>query len=93
MKDKDKKKEKKDKDKEKKNKKHKEEKGALNQIVKPLKIDFREEKLCKLIKSGAYKQDMEAYVALIKEGEYVCGKCGRVAKNKKNLCNSLNLDK
>ena len=68
------------KDKEKKNKKNKEEKEVLNQIAKDRRTDFRKEKLCKFIKSWAHKQDMETYVALIKEGEYVRGKCGRVVK-------------
>ena len=50
-----------------------------------------ESKLCKIIKNGEHKNNLEEYKGLIDKGEYVCGKCGRVANSKKNLCNGLSL--
>ena len=91
MKDKNKKKEKKDKE----NKHHKDKKHKhLDEILETdSKFEFSESKLCKIIESGEHKNNMDEYIALVKDGHFVCGKCGRVAKDKKHLCNGLSFNK
>lgn len=91
MKDKNKKKEKKEKkDKE---HKHKNQKHIEEAAEKYSLFEFKDNKLCKIIRSGEHKNNMDEYIVLVRDGNFVCGKCGRVAKDKKNLCNALNFDK
>ena len=40
--------------------------------------------LCEL--EEMLKKDLEAYKKLVKDGKYVCRKCGRVANQEKRLC-------
>ena len=47
--------------------------------------------LCKLVNDKVLKKDLPAYVRLIDAPRYMCGKCGRAANRKKNLCDPLNL--
>ena len=42
--------------------------------------------LCKLQKNNFIKKNLEEYKALVRDGRYVCRKCGRVAGREKNLC-------
>jgi rubrerythrin len=47
-----------------------------------------DKKLCKIIekKEIEEKKEFEKYIELVKNGNYICKKCGRVAVNKGNLC-------
>ena len=45
-----------------------------------------ENHLCFLQNSGFLKNSWEDYKELLKEGEYVCKGCGRVAKSGSSLC-------
>ena len=42
--------------------------------------------LCKLYGSGLHKTKPEQYARLVKNPQYVCKSCGRVATAKQNLC-------
>lgn len=48
------------------------------------------EKICKLAKKGLHKNDPEKFIALAKEGRYLCASCGRTAAQKKTLCKPSN---
>jgi hypothetical protein len=37
------------------------------------------------------RQNPEAYKALIRDGKFMCNGCGRVAANKENLCDPVEL--
>jgi hypothetical protein len=43
-------------------------------------------KLCKLTGKKYLKENLDEYRTIIKKAKYVCLKCGRVSKFKKNLC-------
>jgi hypothetical protein len=43
--------------------------------------------LCKLVNKKILKDEPGAYVDLVSKPQFICLKCGRVAKIKKNLCN------
>lgn len=47
-----------------------------------------DKKLCKLIEKLDFedKKEVEKYREIIKEGKYFCKRCGRVSKDKENLC-------
>lgn len=47
---------------------------------------LKEKSLCKLVGNKILKKNLEAYSELIRDPNFVCGKCGRAAKDKKNLC-------
>ena len=47
--------------------------------------------LCYIVSQGFHLSDEQEYQALVKEPEFKCRHCGRVAKNKKNLCKPTNL--
>ncbi len=47
--------------------------------------------LCWLTNVGFHRQDPEQYNKLVKDGKYVCGGCGRVAVDKGNLCDPVEL--
>jgi hypothetical protein len=42
--------------------------------------------LCKLVDDKVLKKDLPGYMGLIDAPRFVCGKCGRAANRKKNLC-------
>jgi len=52
-----------------------------------------DEALCCLAKRDAVKDFPEDYLKLVLSPRYVCKKCGRVAHNKKNLCEPKNIQK
>ena len=45
--------------------------------------------LCEL--EELLKKDLEAYKQLVKDGKYICRKCGRVANKEKRLCKPAEL--
>ncbi len=47
---------------------------------------YKKKALCKLCKEDCLKDGFEEYVELVKDALYICKKCGRSAKNDKNLC-------
>lgn len=53
-----------------------------------------EKKLCKIVdkKELDDKKELEKYIELIKNGKFVCKKCGRVAVDKENLCKPLKIE-
>jgi len=42
--------------------------------------------LCKLVREDYQKENLSAFIELIRKGKYVCGECGRIAIDKKMLC-------
>jgi hypothetical protein len=44
--------------------------------------------LCVMVNLG---EDLEAYKALVKNGKFLCRKCGRVAAKEANLCEPVPL--
>ena len=46
-------------------------------------------KLCKL----AGKGKIDRIIPLVREGRFICDKCGRVARAAENLCKPRSLDK
>ena len=54
-------------------------------------MDMSSKKLCGLVKKGAVKEDKKQYKELVRDGQFLCKKCGRVAKNDKNLCKPTDL--
>ena len=43
-------------------------------------------KLCKLAGKKYLKDNLAEYLELVKDPRYVCMKCGRLSRRKKNLC-------
>lgn len=58
------------------------EEPAANETIK---TKVKKKKLCKLAKKNYLTKHMEEYKLLTLEPAYICGKCGRTAKDKKNL--------
>lgn len=48
--------------------------------------DISKEKMCKLCKKDAPKDNFEEYAKVVGEAKFICTKCGRAADNKSNLC-------
>ena len=42
--------------------------------------------LCCLVKKGYHTDHPKKYKLLLKDPNYMCGKCGRAAADKKDLC-------
>jgi len=42
--------------------------------------------LCEWEKMGLLQADFEFYKKLVRRGKFVCRRCGRVARKKKQLC-------
>ena len=49
-------------------------------------------KLCSLVKKDLIKDDLKAFKKLVKDGHFLCKKCGRVATKEKFLCKPVELD-
>jgi hypothetical protein len=47
--------------------------------------------LCYIVSQGFHLSDPEEYQSLVKEPEFKCRHCGRVAKSEKNLCKPAKL--
>jgi hypothetical protein len=47
---------------------------------------YHEEHVCFLQNIGFLKSNMEDYKKLVRDGNYLCKSCGRIAKEEKNLC-------
>ena len=45
-----------------------------------------EKHLCFKVEKGAMKSDKAEYIKLVKDAQYVCEGCGRVAASAENLC-------
>jgi hypothetical protein len=50
-----------------------------------------ENHLCELIKEDLPKQDPVRYNGLVRDPQFVCKSCSRVAGKKENLCNPVEL--
>jgi hypothetical protein len=42
--------------------------------------------LCELVEEGFLRDQPQDYRKLVKKPKYVCRRCGRVARKKRNLC-------
>ena len=49
-------------------------------------------KICKLVKKDFMKTNLKEYSGLVKNPQFVCMKCGHVAKDKKYLCKPVELN-
>jgi hypothetical protein len=50
-----------------------------------------ESHLCYLQNMGMIEADLENYKELVRDGTFVCAKCGRVAREAKSLCSPVAL--
>lgn len=42
--------------------------------------------LCKLVEANYLSDSLDEYLKLVRKGRFVCRRCGRVARKKRNLC-------
>lgn len=49
-------------------------------------------KLCSLVKKDMIKDDPKEFKKLVREGKFLCKKCGRVAAKEKFLCKAVELE-
>ncbi|MBI4976796.1 MAG: hypothetical protein HZC28_04900 [Spirochaetes bacterium] len=49
--------------------------------------------LCHLRNIGSLEHDYQHFASLVSDGRYLCATCGRVAKNRNNLCKPKPLQK
>ena len=47
--------------------------------------------LCKLIKGNMLQGNFHGYQELVRDPQYLCGKCGRAAREKINLCKPIKI--
>jgi len=47
--------------------------------------------LCKIVKKDFLKKHLKEYQAIVTDPEYICERCGRLAKNKRSLCRPVRL--
>ena len=50
-----------------------------------------ENHLCELVSQGLPDSDPQRYHGLVRDAEFVCKSCGRVAAKKTNLCDPVQL--
>ena len=50
-------------------------------------------KLCDFVKKEDEISKSKAYVRIVRKGKHLCNKCGRVARNKQNLCKPVKMKK
>jgi hypothetical protein len=48
--------------------------------------EHHDQHLCKLYGAGAAKDTPDQYAHLVRDPQFVCKSCGRVAAKKENLC-------
>lgn len=64
----------------------------MSSNIKPkMPHDWHEIHLCYLANLGYQMQNTAGYKSLVLEPEFICKPCGRVAADKKNLCNPVKL--
>ncbi len=49
-------------------------------------------KLCKLVKKDYHKTNLKEYSKLVRNPNFICAKCGRVAQETKHLCKPAKLE-
>ena len=47
--------------------------------------------LCYLVNIGFMRSNPKEFKTLVKDAQYVCKNCGRVANNRDNLCNPVKM--
>jgi hypothetical protein len=47
--------------------------------------------LCYLVNIGYHKSNANDFKKMVKQGRYICKRCGRVSNRKMNLCNAAKL--
>ena len=55
------------------------------------KAKLKGKSLCKVVGKKYLRTNLDDYRDLVKKAKYICLKCGRVARLKKNLCNPVKL--
>ena len=55
------------------------------------KSDRHEQHLCRLYGEGMHKNNPDQYAHLVKDPQFVCKSCGRVAAREDNLCDPVRL--
>jgi hypothetical protein len=53
--------------------------------------DWHQVHLCYLANVGYHAQNTQEYKSLVRDPQFMCKHCGRVAKDKKNLCVPIKL--
>ena len=53
--------------------------------------DWHDIHLCYLANVGYHAQNTDEYKELVRQANYLCKNCGRVAADKENLCNPVKL--
>lgn len=48
--------------------------------------------LCYFVSQGFHLSNKQEYKALIEDPQFICQRCGHVAKSDKNLCNPVELE-
>ncbi len=59
--------------------------------MKPCNPADHENHLCRLYDTDVHKSDPDRYAHLVKDPQYVCKSCGRVASGRENLCEPVPL--
>jgi hypothetical protein len=49
-------------------------------------MDLQDKELCKVASKKVLKHQLDDYIQLVSEPQFVCIRCGRVARSRKNLC-------
>ncbi len=53
-----------------------------------------DKKLCKIVEKRELeeKKELEKYIELVKNGKYLCKRCGRVATDKDSICKPIKME-